>query len=210
MVRILCIGDSHIPNRAKELPSQIYNEIDTLTKNTLFDFTLFTGDVVKVPELLEFLNLNTKSNFYIVMGNMDYHYGNRNAPMYQKLDIVFEDKDKITVGLTHGAQISPRGDHSQLEDLAIEKGYNLIVSGHTHKEEIFLTKSGILLINPGSVTGAWSFLASRIPSFVVLTINESTKEINVDLIQIEKRSREISSLNSKYFFLNNRIVNSLI
>lgn len=210
MVRILCIGDSHIPNRAKELPSQIYNEIDTLTRETLFDFTLFTGDVINFQELLEYLNLKTKGKFYIVMGNMDYHYGNRNVPIYQKLDIVFEDKDKITVGLTHGAQISPRGDHTQLEDLAIEKGYNILVSGHTHKEEIFLTKSGILLINPGSVTGAWSFLASGIPSFVVLTINESTKEINADLIQIEKKSREISSLKSKYFFLNNRIVKSLV
>lgn len=210
MVRILCIGDSHIPNRAKELPIQIYNEIDTLTRNTLFDFTLFTGDVIIYPELLEFLNLKTKGKFYIVMGNMDYHYGNKNAPIYQKLEVIFEDKDKITIGLTHGAQISPRGDHSQLEDLAIEKGYHIIVSGHTHKEEIFLTKNGILLINPGSVTGAWSFVASGIPSFIELNINESTKEIIVDLIQIDKKSREIGSLKNRYNFQSNRIVNSLI
>lgn len=210
MVRILCIGDSHIPNRAKELPIQIYNEIDTLTRDTLFNFTLFTGDVIIYPELLEFLNLKTKGKFYIVMGNMDYHYGNKNAPIYQKLEVIFEDKDKITIGLTHGAQISPRGDHSQLEDLAIEKGYHIIVSGHTHKEEIFLTKNGILLINPGSVTGAWSFVASGIPSFIELNINESTKEIIVDLIQIDKKSREIGSLKNRYNFQSNRIVNSLI
>ena len=210
MVRILCIGDSHVPNRAKELPEQFYDKLNNLTREDLFDFTFFTGDVVNFPKLLDFLNLKTKSNFYIVMGNMDYHYGNRNAPMYQKLDIIFDDKDKITIGLTHGAQISPRGDHTQLEDLAIEKDYNIIVSGHTHKEEICLTKNGILLINPGSVTGAWSFVASGIPSFIELNIHESAKEINIDLIQIEKRSREIFSLKSKYFFQNNRIINSLI
>ena len=210
MVRILCIGDSHIPNRAKGLPKQIYDEIANLTRDTLFDFTLFTGDVIKDPELLEFLNLKTKSNFYIVMGNMDYHYGNRNAPLYQKLEVNFEDNSKITIGLTHGAQINPRGDHTQLEDLANEKGYNIIVSGHTHKEELFLTKSGVLLINPGSVTGAWSFLASGIPSFVVLNINESAKEIHIDLVQIEKRAREMISLRSKYSFQNKRIINSLI
>ncbi|GAH47866.1 unnamed protein product, partial [marine sediment metagenome] len=121
-----------------------------------------------------------------------------------------EDKDKMTLGLTHGAQIRPRGDHSQLENLAIEKKYNIIVSGHTHKEEIFLTDKGILLINPGSVTGAWSFVASSIPSFIELNVNESTKEIVVDLIQIDKRSREIIALKSKYFFQDNRITDFLI
>ena len=210
MVRILCIGDSHIPNRAKDLPEKIYNKLDNLTKEGLFDFTFFTGDVIKFPKLLDSLNLKTKKKLYIVMGNMDYYYDNRNAPIYQKLEVIFEDKDKMTLGLTHGAQIRPRGDHSQLENLAIEKKYNIIVSGHTHKEEIFLTDKGILLINPGSVTGAWSFVASGIPSFIELNVNESTKEIVVDLIQIDKRSREIIALKSKYFFQDNRITDFLI
>jgi len=210
MVRILCIGDSHIPNRAKDLPEKIYNKLDNLTKDGLFDFTFFTGDVIKFPKLLDSLNLKTKKKLYIVMGNMDYYYDNRNAPIYQKLDVIFEDKDKMTLGLTHGSQIRPRGDHSQLENLAIEKKYNIIVSGHTHKEEIFLTDKGILLINPGSVTGAWSFVASGFPSFIELNVIESTKEIIVDLIQINKRSREMIALKSKYFFQNNRITDSLI
>jgi len=210
MVRMLVIGDSHIPYRAKDLPEKIYNKLDNLTKEGLFDFTFFTGDVIKFPKLLDSLNLKTKKKLYIVMGNMDYYYDNRNAPIYQKLDVIFEDKDKMTLGLTHGAQIRPRGDHSQLENLAIEKKYNIIVSGHTHKEEIFLTDKGILLINPGSVTGAWSFVASGIPSFIELNVIESTKEIVVDLIQIDKHSREIIALKSKYFFQNNRITDSLI
>ncbi len=210
MVRILCIGDSHIPNRAKDLPEKIYIKLDNLTKEGLFDFTFFTGDVIKFPKLLDSLNLKTKKKLYIVMGNMDYYYDNRNAPIYQKLEVIFEDKDKMTLGLTHGTQIRPRGDHSQLENLAIEKKYNIIVSGHTHKEEIFLTDKGILLINPGSVTGAWSFVASGVPSFIELNVNESTKEILIDLIQIDKRSREIIALKSKYFFQNNRITDSLI
>jgi len=210
MVRILCIGDSHIPNRAKDLPEKIYIKLDNLTKEGLFDFTFFTGDVIKFPKLLDSLNLKTKKKLYIVMGNMDYYYGNRNAQIYQKLDVIFEDKDKMTLGLTHGSQIRPRGDHSQLENLAIEKKYNIIVSGHTHKEEIFLTDKGILLINPGSVTGAWSFVASGFPSFIELNVIESTKEIIVDLIQINKRSREMIALKSKYFFQNNRITDSLI
>jgi len=210
MVRILCIGDSHIPNRAKDLPEKIYMKLDNLTKEDLYDFTFFTGDVIKFPKLLDFLNLKTNKKLYLVMGNMDYYYGNRNVPIHQKLEISFEDNEKMTLGLNHGAQISPRGDQSQLEALAIEKNYNILVSGHTHKEEIYLTEKGILLINPGSVTGAWSFVASGIPSFIELNVNNSTKEISVDLIQVDKYSREIIALKSNYIFQNNRITDFLI
>ena len=190
-MHIICIGDSHIPKRAKNVPEKINQKIDLLAQEEQIDYIFFTGDVVKFPEFLDYLKLKTKRDFFIVIGNMDYYYGNRTAPMYQSLDVTFEDNEKITIGLTHGAQISPRGDHSQLENLAIERKYNILISGHTHKEGIFLTDKGILLINPGSVTGAWSFVASQIPSFIEMLIVESTKEIIVNLIQIDKQSREI-------------------
>lgn len=205
MVRILCIGDSHIPNRAKNLPEQIQNHLINLTKEELFDFTLFTGDIIKDPELLEFLNLKTKRDMFIVLGNMDYYYGNHESPVYHELEVPFEDNDKIIIGLTHGSQIRPRGDHTQLENHAIKKNNNILVSGHTHKEEIFLTKRGILLINPGSVTGAWSFVGSGIPSFIELYIKEKMKEIIVNLHQIDKQSRKISSLKSNFVLKNNQI-----
>ncbi|MHA2182595.1 MAG: YfcE family phosphodiesterase [Promethearchaeota archaeon] len=205
MVRILVLGDSHIPEREKEIPPQFYAKVDDLSKNNLFDFTFFTGDIINYPELIDYLNSKSNTKTLIVLGNMDYYYGNRSAPLHQKLDINFDDQDKMTIGLTHGTKIRPRGDHSQLEDLAIKKSYNILISGHTHKEEIFLTEKGILLINPGSMTGAWSFIASRIPSFVELQINETSKEIVVNLIQIDKQSREIVVLKSVYFFRNNQI-----
>ena len=115
----------------------------------------------------------------------------------------------MIIGLTHGAQISPRGEQEQLENLAIKRNYNILISGHTHKEEIFLTEKGVLLLNPGSVTGAWSFVASRLPSFIELKIIESTKEINVDLIQIDKQSREIVVLKYNFFFRNYQITKKI-
>lgn len=206
MVRILCIGDSHIPNRAKELPEQIKRTLHDLSKDKLFDSTFFTGDIIKFPELLDYLNSITEKTLFRVMGNMDYYYGNQESPIYENLDISFEDNERVTVGLTHGAQIRPRGDHSQLEKLAIEKKYNILISGHTHKEEIYLTNEHILLINPGSVTGAWSFVASGIPSFVELNIIECTKEIIVKLIQNIKTSRKMVVNNYNYLFKNNKII----
>jgi len=180
--------------------------LNELSETELFDFTLFSGDVIKFPKLLSYLGLKTKEEVLVVMGNMDYYSGNRDAPIYQQVVINFEDNDRIVVGLTHGTQISPRGDHMQLEILAIKRNYNILISGHTHKEEISLTEKGILLINPGSVTGAWSFVASRLPSFIELNINEKTKEIHGNLFQFDKRSREIVVLKSNYIFKNNHII----
>lgn len=207
MVRFLAIGDSHIPRRAKSVPDKIIDKLEELTNPELFDYTFFTGDVIKAPEFIKFLEKITKTskNLFIVIGNMDYYGGNRNSPIFQELRLLFPDGENITVGLTHGAQIQPRGDHMQLESLAIKKSYNFLITGHTHKEEIFLSKNGILLLNPGSVTGAWSFVASGIPSFSTIKINEQTKELLVSLYQLDKRNDEI--LESKFYFIfkNNKI-----
>ncbi|MFX0040662.1 MAG: YfcE family phosphodiesterase [Promethearchaeota archaeon] len=205
MVRILCIGDSHVPVRAKDISIQIYNKLNELTKDELFHYTFFTGDLINFPNFIDFLNQKTKGTLFKVIGNMDYYYGNRDSPNYQKLEIYFEDKDKINLGLTHGTQISPRGDHDQLEILAQERRYNILVSGHTHKEEIFLTKKGILLINPGSCTGAWSFIASRIPSFAELHIDDRNKEIIINLFQVNTQTREIETSESNFVFKDNQI-----
>jgi putative phosphoesterase len=111
----------------------------------------------------------------------------------------------LTIGLTHGAQVEPRGDLSQLENLAIEKRYNILISGHTHREEVFLTKKGILLINPGSVTGAWSFVASKNPSFIVLRVNENSKEIQVSLFQLNAQIGEIKESKLHFIFKEYKI-----
>ncbi|MFX1568292.1 MAG: YfcE family phosphodiesterase [Promethearchaeota archaeon] len=205
MYRILCIGDSHIPVRANDLPMQIYDKINEITVSELFDYIFFTGDLINFPEFIDYLNQKTKRALFKVIGNMDYYYGNRDSPTHQKIEISFEDDKSIILGLTHGAQIRPRGDQDQLELLAQEKGYNILVSGHTHKEEIFLTKEGILLINPGSVTGAWSFVASGIPSFIEIYVDKRKKDIIIKLYQLNKKSGKLNV--SEFFFTlkNNKI-----
>ena len=206
MVRCLVIGDAHIPRRAKSVPDKILSKLNELTDQKSFDYTFFTGDLIIALNFIEFLNLKTSNNVFTVIGNMDYYGGNRSAPVYQKLDIKFLDNEKLSIGLTHGHQIEPRGDHSQLEYLATnEKSYNILISGHTHKEEIYLTNKGILLLNPGSVTGAWSFIASGIPSFIIIHLYEETKNIDVILFQLDKRSKNFDELKSHFIFDNNII-----
>jgi putative phosphoesterase len=111
----------------------------------------------------------------------------------------------LTIGLTHGHQINPRGDHAQLESLAIDNNYNVLISGHTHKEEVVLTNNGVLILNPGSVTGAWSFVASQNPSIIVLILNEKTGEIDVFLRRYEIRSSEVREKKFSFIFKNETI-----
>ena len=203
MVRCLIIGDSHIPRQAQHVPYKILHKLNDLTNQNLFDYTFFTGDLITASDFVEFLNLKTQNKVFIVMGNMDYFSGNNTAPIYEELQISFPDDEKMTIGLTHGSQIKPRGSHSNLEKLALHKEYDILISGHTHKEEVFLTKQGILLLNPGSVTGAWSFVASEIPSFITLHINKKSKEISVKIYQFERNSDKITEISS-YFLYNNK------
>ncbi len=204
MIKILAIGDSHLPRRAKSVPDQIIKKLEQLIEIEKFDYAFFTGDVVNAPKFMNFLNLITKRNLFVVIGNMDYYGGNRDAPVYQSLNISIGNNDNLIVGLTHGHQVSPRGDRSQLELIAIEKSFNILISGHTHKEEIFLQKD-ILLLNPGSVTGAWSFVASGNPSFITLSVIEKTGEINVVLYQYDIRAAKLKDLKSYFVFENNKI-----
>ncbi|MFX0180466.1 MAG: YfcE family phosphodiesterase [Candidatus Hodarchaeota archaeon] len=205
MVKFLIIGDSHVPKRASEIPKQIEIKLEELAKSELFECTFFTGDEINYPEFMKSLSFITKKEVFRVIGNMDYYYGNKDAPIYQKLKFDFNNRDYLIIGITHGSQIQPRGDRSQLELFAIKKSNNILISGHTHKEEIFLAKSGILLLNPGSVTGAWSFVASRIPSFIVLNINKETEIIEVSLFQLDKKSEEVNEIKSFFKFENNKI-----
>jgi len=204
MIKLLAIGDSHLPRRAKSVPDQIIKKLEQLVEIEKFDYTFFTGDVVIAPKFMNFLNLITKRTLFVVIGNMDYYGGNRDAPVHQNLNISMENNDNLNVGLTHGHQVSPRGDRSQLELIAIEKRFNILISGHSHKEEIFL-QNDILLLNPGSVTGAWSFIASGNPSFITLSIIEKTGEINVVLYQYDIRAAKLKDLKSYFVFENNKI-----
>ncbi|MEJ2296224.1 MAG: YfcE family phosphodiesterase [Candidatus Lokiarchaeota archaeon] len=154
MVRILLTGDSHIPRRAPMVPDEVYEEINKLGAKNHFDYTFFTGDLLTAPKLMDFLNNITKNQVFKVIGNMDYYGGNRKLPTYRDLTISLKDNISISIGLLHGHQVHPRGDHDQLEAIGIENNNNILVSGHTHKEEVFLTKRGILLL-----------LISLLPSF---------------------------------------------
>ncbi|RLE52070.1 MAG: YfcE family phosphodiesterase [Candidatus Methanomethylicota archaeon] len=154
-MRVLVIGDFHIPTRAKSIPQQF---TPIISKGD-FDVILSTGDFVE-RKVLSYLESIATTVW--VVGNMDffaYH------PRERMVNL-----EGFKIGLTHGAQIYPRGDPLKLYSLAVKLGVDILISGHTHVASTKLVKD-ILLLNPGSATGCWSGSGgSLIPSFMILNV----------------------------------------
>ncbi len=166
---ILIIGDTHIPDRVTELPRQLKSFIES----TQFNFLLSTGDLTS-QEVLSWMR--KIAPLKAVKGNMDY----LPLPMEETLIL-----PSIKIGLIHGTGIWPRGDTKQLLNVAKRLDASILVSGHTHRPEVTLTE-GILLLNPGSLTGAWGGSSDwSTPSFMTLGISE--KEVKVGLFTLEER-----------------------
>lgn len=167
---LLLIGDFHIPDREKEIPFEIMQEI----QNSKFDLILCTGDLTD-PELYN--RLQSFAPVKNVIGNMDYYFGSRDFPRSVVLNL-----KKCKIGLYHGTGIRPRGNPEQLSKIARELQVDVLVSGHTHAQSVRLYDEKLLL-NPGSATGSWGGGPSTgIPSFQILEeTNDKLKIISLAL-----------------------------
>ena len=153
MVKLLIVGDTHIPTRAKSIPKIMFKIID---ENKPYDYVFFTGDLVSESVLDFFEKLGSKAFF--VRGNMDY----LSLPEY-----VVEEIGNIRIGLIHGDQVYPRGDVEGLLKIARNLNVNVLINGHTHYLRI-VAINNTLLVNPGSLTGVWSGgYASMRPSMII-------------------------------------------
>jgi len=161
-MRILIIGDFHIPSRASEIPEPIMNVIS----NEKFDLVLCTGDLVneKVLNMLERFG-----PVKWVVGNMDYIDG----PKSLKVKL-----GNFDIGVYHGTRIYPRGDPKQLYSIAKRLNVDVLIHGHTHALSIQLFGE-VLLLNPGSATGVWGGgPASLKPSFMILEVRNNELIVN--------------------------------
>jgi phosphoesterase, MJ0936 family len=154
--RILFIGDTHIPDRADNVPEAIE---DFIQRGRPWEIVIFTGDVTGEDTLSWIHSLGQK--LYIVRGNMDY------LPLPKTQVFEYEG---FKIGVHHGDGFYPRGDKVKLSMIAQKLGVNILVSGHTHSDFIKIGSTGReLLLNPGSLTGVWGGGGgSFTPSFMIL------------------------------------------
>ncbi len=150
---IAVLGDTHIPGRAQSIPEEFLRELRRLGPEQI----LFTGDAVMEDPIRELESIAPVLN---VRGNVD----RIDAPEKRVIQL-----EGVRALLIHGNQV-PRGDVEALSSLARQEECRILICGHTHKPMVRPGK--IIILNPGSATGAWSGGgATPLPSMLLLETN---------------------------------------
>jgi len=181
MTRILVIGDTHIPDRAEQIPSALIEYIDS---GKPWDIVAFTGDFTE-REILDW-TYSLGREVYVVRGNMDYLPLPKSA-VFNVGEIIF--------GIHHGDGVYPRGNITKLSEIASRLGAHVLLTGHTHRDSVGIgVGNKVLLLNPGSLTGVWGGEGgSYIPSLMVLNVNGGG--VHVRTVRFVKNEiREIDSV----------------
>lgn len=155
------ISDTHIPDRARELPQNVFETFNNV------DLILHAGDLtsLKVIEQLEKI-----APVMAIQGNMDRANG-INLPKAKVIEA-----EGLKIGIIHG-EVYPRGDTQQLLYLARELNVDILISGHSHQPKIEQIE-GILLLNPGSP------VVPRLADRTVMLLKINNKEVDVEIVKI--------------------------
>ena len=135
-VRLLLLADTHLPTRARDLPAQVWREVEAA------DLVVHAGDWVSV-ELLD--RLEERSRRLLAC------WGNNDGP---ELRSRLPEVARATVEGVRLAVVHETGQRSGREvraDLAHPET-DLLVFGHSHIPWDTTSPGGMRLLNPGSPT----------------------------------------------------------
>ena len=157
------ISDTHIPARAKAIPTKVFSVFQNAC------LIIHAGDLTRLSVIEE---LEQMAPVVAVRGNMDSRDVKEKLPELNSANVY-----RWKIGVTHSLNFFFRtGKFRNL----VQKGYHVFVSGHTHKAGIKY-KEGMLLINPGSATNPIPPFLTR-PSVALLKITK--KEIEPEIINL--------------------------
>ncbi|MBC9224985.1 YfcE family phosphodiesterase [Aeromicrobium sp. 636] len=134
--RLLILADTHLPKRAKDLPEQVWDEVDAA------DVVIHAGDWVSVDHLND---LEQRSRRLVaVYGNNDHGELRERLPLVARAEI-----DGVRFAVVHET-----GPAKGREDrCSVEYGdVDVLVFGHSHIPWDTTAESGLRLLNPGSPT----------------------------------------------------------
>jgi putative phosphoesterase len=135
-MQLLIISDTHLPKRARDLPAEVWNEVDRA------DVVIHAGDWVE-PPLLDQLEARAK-RLVACWGNNDGAELRRRLP--ERADVTLGGL-RFTVTHETGA--------SGGRDARMAKLYpdtDVLVFGHSHIPWDTTAATGLRLLNPGSPT----------------------------------------------------------
>ena len=134
--RLLLLADTHLPKRARDLPVQVWDEVERA------DLVVHAGDWVDVRLLDE---LEARSRRLVgVWGNNDHGALRERLPEVARVEV-----DGVRLGVVHETGAS-RGREERCA-----AGYpdlDVLVFGHSHIPWDTTTATGLRLLNPGSPT----------------------------------------------------------
>ena len=135
-MRLLLIADTHVPRRARDLPEQVWSQVDAA------DVVVHAGDWVDVS-LLDALE-SRGPRLVAVFGNNDGEELRARLPEVARVEL-----DGVRLGVVHetgAAQGREARCSLAYPDL------DVLVFGHSHIPWDTTTASGLRLLNPGSPT----------------------------------------------------------
>jgi len=134
--RLLLIADTHLPKRAKDLPRQVWDEVDAA------DVVVHAGDWVSVEHLDD---LEARSRRLVaVYGNNDHGELRERLPLVARAEV-----DGVRFAVVHETgQAKGREERcaAQYPDV------DVLVFGHSHIPWDTVAPNGLRLLNPGSPT----------------------------------------------------------
>jgi putative phosphoesterase len=134
-VRLLLLADTHVPRRAKDLPAQVWREVDEA------DLVVHAGDWVTV-DLLD--ALSARADVLGCWGNNDGPELRARLPEVARRTVV-----GVRLAVVHETG-DARGREARVE--AAHPGTDLLVFGHSHIPWDTTAPQGTRLLNPGSPT----------------------------------------------------------
>lgn len=143
-MKILVVSDTH------NSVMNVFEAIDKLKP----DYTFHLGDMAADCECIqrEFPNIN----FNAVMGNNDYFGFKR----YNYQNELFVTIDKVKLFMCHGHTYGVKSGLSELKRIALLKGADIALFGHTHTKMCEYT-DGIYLVNPGSARSTFALIETN-------------------------------------------------
>ena len=174
----LMLGDLHIPHRTIDIPEQ-FKELLVPGK---IQHVLCTGNIGNKDHTDWIRSL--ANDVHIVRGDFD----DNSLPDSKVINI-----GEWKIGLIHGYQVIPWGDLEALSNYQRDMDVDLLISGHTHQQfhEII---EGKTLLNPGSATGAYSYITPNAhPSFFLMAFQGReatlyTYELIDDEVKVNKNT----------------------
>jgi uncharacterized protein len=156
-LRVLLLADTHLPRRAKDLPSEVWQAVDTA------DVVVHAGDWVDVA-LLDALEARAARLVGV--------YGNNDGPALRERlpEVARETIGGVRFGVVHDTGAAS-GRERRCDEEYVD--LDVLVFGHSHIPWDTVTPRGMRLLNPGSPTDR-----RRQPHCTYLTLTAGSGELS--------------------------------